>query len=567
MHDLEDRLRSLDLPAPPLAPRAIAARVERRRHRRRILTTGAAAVLVLATVGSLAVMATGDDDATIAPASAPSEPSPVSSANTIPTPSAETTAAETTPDTTMVDLSGEDGGLYIDPAVATELGLVPDHAGGPVPLDEPDASEQAPFTPDGISSDMQRAVLARYDGTRSLVIDSITVNVLPSTSSLSEMEGEIVTLPNGFEARRQDAWISWSDGIHDISVQHITSSPPSPDASPTVDLLAIARSVTVDADGAIELTTVPDGFERLPSEIAADGTSGSYRSIDYRSNSSLASDRPELSIDVATGAHTAEHLLVERSMIGPARAVEHRGQRIIVSHDGLMSPRPYVELIWDDPSGIQVWVTYSPMELDATEQDREVFAFRVVDALRRADAANWRELQRTADEAHRALVDVAWIDELLGARGFERVGSIAPDWEVLWDRDGLFIVSARSDDGTAADCLIVLRTDVRCVTATDPLRGRFATARVERTVGGRLILLTTPDISGVSLQRFDGGWGRSTIDLSAADDPRELRAVLIEQPSVPACLILSADDHVVVTRYSLVDGALVDPSESCMAQT
>lgn len=562
MHDLEDRLRSLDLSAPPLAPRAIAARVERRRRHRRVATTGAAAVLVLVTIGSLAVMATGDD-ATIAPATAPSEPSPVPTADTIPTPSAETTASETTeadattPTTPAVDLSGTDGGLYLDPAFlpddmfltgATEY-LGPFGSG---------SSEFGVFTTTLVTYGPGRSTI---DGT--IQIETLLAPERTPASFIGETEAERVEV-RGIEMWVGQQSIAWNEGPWTI----IVSGLPSDDLT-TEDrdalLRDVAEHVVIDADGRTSVAPTPSGWETLgtlPNPVTDDGTLWTTR---YVTPETTTYDEPVLQLTVITEpGRPAEYLLADRFR-GEASATEVLGRRAIVT--GGRGFRIHVEVTWDEADGSQVQLTYSPLQSDLDLDEVRDEAIGMANGVRRADAGRWSAMKAEAETTMSDFAGQAWIDTLIEAAGY-RIISVG---QLDFAQPAVVLVAVSTPDGTpAGTCEISLRVVVSCTALNDPLVASSSQARTEPLDGGRLRLIASPDVRFVTIRTGQGGQQRATEPLSndtpafAVDIAPRIAYLAVPTIDGRVCVDLGGerDPSDLIATFELVDGALV-ASESC----
>lgn len=562
MHDLEDRLRSLDLTAPPLAPRAIATRVERRRRHRRVVTTGAAAVLVLATVGSLAVMATGDDAVTIAPATAPPESATDSSAEVDTTPSTETalpdtTSPDTTPAATNVDLSGTDGGLYLDPTVLPP-GMFLSGA----------MSSEGPFGTGSSEFGVFTTTLVRYSADRTRVDASLAIETLlaPDRSSLSfigEEEGEPVEI-RGIEMWTNHLSLAWTEGPWTILV----SGRPSNDLSvEELDALLrdVAEHVVIDADGRTSVTSLPPGWETLgtlPDRIVDDGT---LWTTNYVTPEATTGDEPVLQLTVTTRPGRPAEYLLSDAIRTEAFATDVLGRRAIVT--GGRGFRIHIEVTWNEADGTQIQLAYSPLRADLDVDDVRDEAIRLAHDVRRAGTAQWSAMVTEARLTGADFIGQAWIDPLVAAGGHQVVSVGQLDFA----QPAVVLVAVATPDGTPnGTCEISLRVVVACTALDDPLVGSSGEARTDTLDGGRLRLIASPDVQYVTVRTGRGGQQRATEPLSndapAFDAATSPRIAYFAVPTIDGgvCIDLGGegDPSNVIATYELVDGELV-ASESC----
>ncbi|MCX6522010.1 MAG: hypothetical protein NTZ21_15230 [Actinobacteria bacterium] len=557
MHDLEDRLRTLDLTPPPLAPRAIAARVERRRRHRRMVTAGAAAVLVLATVGSLAVMATGNDDATIAPATAPSDPPPVSTPAPIAPDSTEPPTPDTNPGSTSVDLSGVDGGLYLDPALLpSDLFLI----GA--------TSYEGPFGTGSSEFGVFTTTLVQYTADRTRIDASMTVETLLApdripVSFIGEAESEPIEI-RGIEMWTNGRSLAWNEGPWTIIVNGLPSDDLSMEELDAL-LRDVAEHVVVDADGRTSVTPPPPGWEALgtlPDRIVDDGT---LWTTNYVTPEATTGDEPVLQLTVTTRPGRPAEYLLSDAIRTEAFATDVLGRRAIVT--GGRGFRIHVEVTWNEADGSQIQLAYSPLRADLDVDDVRDEAIRLAHGVRRAGTAQWSAMVTEARVTGVDFLGQAWIDPLVAAEGHQVVSVGQLDFA----QPAVVLVAVATPDGTPdGTCEISLRVVVACTALDDPLVGSSGEARTGTLDGGRLRLIASPDVQYVTVRTGQGGQQRATEPLSndapafeAATSPR------IAYLSVPivdgrVCVDLGGanDPSDVIATFELVDGELV-ASESC----
>lgn len=559
MHDLEERLRSLTFETPMLADDAIGARVGRRHRRRRILTASVATSILVVTVASLVVMSSDDDASFIAPATEPPETTmtPSSTAVTSTTAATSTTAIPSTTVEPLVDLSGVDGGLYIDPAVLTDdLELVEaTRADGPV-----GGSNSA-----GVVSE---TTLGSYSPDRSRIIDTITITTFSVADgrppeSLRGGDGEHIQL-RGLTAWATGVAVIWAEGPWIVDVTSGAAELEDVDMALLIDT---ANHVAIDDDGRTTVDPAPPGYEpvsTLPGTIVDSGPQ--WRS-DYRTPDITPADFPMLIVQLTTHPGTpAEAALTD--LYGDATAIEVLGRRAVLRSTPRMS-RPGVEIVWDEPDGSQISVSYAPVRADVGTDEIRAEAIRLANGVRRASPDAWTDLSTAADRARYVANAMEWIPALVAERGLV-AGQPAP--LQLWGLSpaAVFVPVTHADGTDAGVCEIFLREVTACTPPDDPMVGsRGADVHVGLVEGGYLRVMVGPDAPYVSITARTGSSTQITtaiFDTSGPfDESTSPRVVYLPTPTSGAevCLGLSDANGHVVASYPLSSGVIAGDSGSC----
>lgn len=557
--DLEDRLRAFSVPTAPFASGNVAARVAKRRRRRRLLASSVSAVMAFAAVAAVLSVTGGDDRTTIVPADVAATDTQEAETSTDATPSS-TTVSTVEAANLDVDLTGTDGGLYIDPSALPE-GMLLTSATRFDGTDGSLGSSSAQFQE-------WSTTFAKYSEDRSTIVEHIGVDtlLLPPDRTPVSLIGEAGA--TSVEVRGLTVWVNgpsaaWAEGPWTMSV--------SGDAVPA-DLMKVIEDVEVADDGTVTVTTLPDGYEKvgtLPNPLT---DLGPRWTTGYVTAEATSFDRPVLELVItAQAAEPAEYLLVNTLSGDRKFATTVLGRRAILTSSSRYGARHDITITWDEADGAQIQLTYSPMRRDIAEGQLIEQALAFAEGVRRADANGWQDLGDRAAAAMEQLagdpVRPEWVQSLLGDRDL----TITDVRYAEFAEPTVLIVDVQDDNGVAAGtCEVFLRQITTCTPPDDPMISQTGQANVQMIDGGYMRVEVTGDTRYVRLGDSLGGLGRRVEDLfetSKASNPNSsprVAYVRAPAPDVIACLELRDEtDTAMLAAFDLRGETLTPRATGC----